>query len=918
MISNELLETKFFIPSSRANLVKRDRLIQNLHHSIKGKLTLISAPAGFGKTTLLAQLLQQTEFPYTWLSLDERDNQPIRFWTYFVAALQKIEPRLGEPTIALLRNSETNFELFLTSLINDIFTHKTDILLILDDYHEITNIAIHQAVTFLLNNLPPTLHLIIASRCDPPLPLARLRARGKLRELRAEQLRFTNQEATLFACQVMQLHLSEEQIGILQIKVEGWIAGLQMAALSLQQCSQISNWIESLQGNQRYIWDYLTEEVLEQQPDYLKSFLLKTSILDRMCGSLCDAVLQLENSTETLEYLDRINLFVIPLDDNRCWYRYHHLFGELLRYYLRKQGTESIAKYHHRAAEWYKQENLTDEAFKHALIIQNWELAIDLIKTEACQLIIDADFTTLLNRLKTLPNNIICLDPWLCIYYAWTLWMTAGDIAGARQYLEDGERASKLKPLPDRQPSWTNHPLASEVDEFWGSIVTLKSYLAHEKDITEAIRLAKKALATVPKYNYWLRSLVLTNLGGSYYFIDEFKQAELILIEAVSVASECKQVNKIKSTLINRTAESAVISLCLRAELKELHGEFPSAITFAQQALEIVTERHWIENASGILTQAVMGKLLWQQNKLEQATHYLTQGKDRSSPLKKSSFTTIRYLYLTLVHQAQGNSTAAWEAIEAAEEIERSRQQGFNFEFPTFLSLDLVKVRLWLAEGNIESALAWQRSKDLAIDDELNYHSEPNYLTLTRILIAQKKWESALYLLQRLQQSTGASQRIARLVEVLILQTTVYQAQNQVKFGLEQLDRIFSLVHPQAYLRLFLDAGESMKELLDYAATQNIYPHYVNWLLTAFDHIAPSDKNQNLIEPLSDRELEILQHIATGLTNQEIGDRLFISLATVKWHTSNIYGKLSVKNRNQAVVKARELEILSTSEGQRF
>ena len=912
MVSNEFLETKFFIPSSRANLVKRDRLIQALHQSIKGKLTLISAPAGFGKTTLLAQWLEQTKFSYTWLSLDERDNEPIRFWTYFVAALQKIEPQLGESTIALLRNSETDFELFLTPLINEISIRETAILLVLDDYHGITNLAIHQALTFLLNHLPPTLHLIIASRCDPPLPLARLRARGNLSELRAEKLRFTNDEATLFACEVMQLNLSEKQVGTLQTKVEGWIAGLQMAALSLQQCSQISNWIESLQGSQGYIWDYLTEEVLEQQPDYLKSFLLKTSILDRMCGSLCDGVLQLENSTETLKYLDRINLFVISLDDNRCWYRYHHLFGKLLRYYLQKQEPHQIAQYHRRAAEWYKQENLIDEAFKHALVIQDWELATDLIKQEACQLVIDADFTTLLNRLKTLPNEIICLEPWLCIYYAWTLWITAGDIAGARQYLEDGERANKLKPLSDQQPSWTNHPLASEVDEFWASIVTLKSYLAHEKDITEAIRLAQEALEIVPEYNYWLRSLVLMNLGGSYYFIDEFKQAELILTQAVSVASQCKQAHKIKSTLINRTAESAVTSLCLRAELKELHGEFQRAITLSQQALEIVTKRHWIENTSGILTQAVIGKLLWQQNKLEQATHYLTQGRDLSSPLKKSAFTTIRYLYLALVRQAQGNFTGAWQALVAAEQIERSRQQGFNFEFPTFLSLDLVKVRLWLAEENLDQVLAWQKSKDLAIDDQLTYHSEPDYLTLARILIAQKKWESALHLLQRLQQSTESSQRIARLVEVLILQTTVYQAQNQLELSLKQLNRILSLVHPQEYLRLFLDAGESMKELLYHAAKRDIYPNYVNWLLTAFGNVTLTTKtpSQSLIDPLSDRELEILQHIAAGLSNQNIAEKLFISIATVKWHTSNIYGKLAVRNRNQAVVRARELEIL--------
>lgn len=414
----------------------------------------------------------------------------------------------------------------------------------------------------------------------------------------------------------------------------------------------------------------------------------------------------------------------------------------------------------------------------------------------------------------------------------------------------------------------------------------------------------------VPEYNYWLRSLVLMNLGASYYLTDEFEQAESILAEAVKVSTYCKQADKIKSAFIDRTAESAVTSLCLRAELKELHGDFQTAIALCQEALEISTKRHWLETVPGIFAQAVMGKLLWQQNQLEQATNYLTPRIDRSNTIKKSAFATIRHLYLALVYQAQGNFTDAWQAIESAEKIEYSRQQGFNFEFPTFLNLDLVKVRLWLAQGSLDEALAWAQSKGLGIDDKLTYNSEPDYITLSRILIAQENWKPSLYLLQRLQKSTESSQRISRLVEVLILQTQVYQAQNQLEISLQQLNHIFSLVHPQGYLRLWLEGENLIRELLDYAAKQDIYPNYVNWLLTAVNKVTPSSKTQTLIEPLSDRELEILQHIAAGLSNKEIGDQLFISLATVKWHTSNIYGKLSVRNRNQAVVKAKGLEIL--------
>ncbi len=913
MVTNELLETKFFIPSSKSNLVKRDRLVKYLDGGTKKKLTLISAPAGFGKTTLLAEWLERTELSHTWLSLDQRDNDPIGFWTYFVGALRKIQPQLGEAATAILRSPETDFEFFLTSLLNEISTLETRILLVLDDYHAIAAKQIHQAIAFLLNHLPPFVHLVIASRSDPPLPLARLRARGDLSELRASELRFTAGEAELFAREVMKLNLSEEQVESLQTKVEGWIAGLQMASLSLKQCSNTSTWIDSLQGNQRYIWDYLTEEVLERQPDCLKSFLLKTSILDRLCGSLCDAVLQQENSTETLNYLDRINLFVISLDDKRYWYRYHHLFGELLRCYLQKQESDRVSQYHRRAARWYEQHQLIDEAFKHALAAKDWELAADLVEKEACKLLIDADLATLLTRLEAIPHEIICLRPWLCVYYAWTLWFTAGDIAGARQYLQDAENAAKAKAISNSQPSWTNHPLANEIDEFWANIAALRSYLSHEQNTSEAIRLAEDALKIVPQHNYWLRSLVIMNLGFSYYLLDEWERSEPILAEAKKISFRCDRVDKVNPAFIGRVAESAINSLCLQAEIKELRGELGEAISLASEALELATQRHWLETAPGLFTQAILGKLLWQQNRLEEATKYLTQSRDRSSPLKKSLFSTIRYIYLALIRQAQGNTSAAWEAIVIAEETERARNKGFNFELPSFLSLDLAKVRLWLARGDIDLAEVWAQSQQLNIEDELSYKYELHYLTFARILIAQKSWKSAMFLLGRLQQITESKKRISRVIEILILQSLIYRAENKLEASLQCIERALFLARSRGYFRLFLDEGEPTIELLRQAASRKIHPKYINNLLEACGKTPTSESSriEVLIEPLSDRELEILQNIATGLTNQDIADRLFISLATVKWHTSNIYSKLEVRNRNQAVVRARELKILA-------
>ncbi|MEM8676721.1 MAG: LuxR C-terminal-related transcriptional regulator [Cyanobacteria bacterium P01_G01_bin.67] len=911
MVFHNLLETKFFIPSRKSNLVLRDRLNQEMCRGVQHKLTLLSAPPGFGKTTLLAQWIKETELKCTWLSLDHQDNDLIRFWQYTICAMQKVQAQLGNKTLEIISDRHNlDYDYFLTPLIAELSTITNDIVLILDDYHSIQTTTIHQSLKFLLEYLPPYLHLIIASRSDLPFPLARLRARGEMTELRAKELRFTMSETQDFAQEVMHLDLSLLQIKALQAKAEGWIAGLQMAGLSLQKSTQKDVWINSLQGNQRYIADYLIEEILEQQPNELKAFLIKTSILERMCGSLCDTVLQIDNSTEILTNIERINLFIVSLDENCHWYRYHHLFRELLLHNLQKREPQQIPRCHLRAAKWYREQNLIDEAFNHALLAQEWEFGADLIEQEACQLIVDADINTLLDRLQALPNQIICDRPWLCVYYAWSLWFALGDIKGAKQYLADAEQAAKISPLPETKASWTNHPLSSEVKEFWANIAVLNSYLSHEQDVKTAIDLAESALKIVPQYNYWLRSLVLTNLGFSYYLGDRFKQAEQALIKATQASTDCQQATKVESKFINRTVDSAVSSLCLRAELNNLHGEPEIAIALCQSALEIVTRRHWTENVGGILAQAVMGKLLWQQNKLESATYHLTQGNDRSSSIKTSGFTTIRHLYLALIYQAQGDFTTAWESVATAEQIERSRQQGFSFEFPTFLALDLVKVRLWLAQGNIDKAVAWIQSQELSINDKLTYDLEPSYITLARILIIQEKWQQALYLLQRLEKFTESSQRISRLIEVLILQTIVYQAQNRIDLALKQLERLFSLSHPQFYLRYWLDAAPSMSQLLNCAAKESIYPSYIKYLQSNLGEIKSEPKTQDLINPLSDRELEILHHIAMGMSNKEISQKLFISLATVKWHSSNIYGKLSVKNRNQAVVEARKLNIL--------
>jgi len=906
-MASPLLSTKFHIPPLRASLLRRARLIEQLNQSMECKLILISAPAGFGKTTLLSEWLRQVRRPVHWLSLDQGDNEPSRFWTYFVAALQHYHSKVGESTLAMLRSTEpASFESFLIPLINEIANLQEDFALVLDDYHVITARPIHEALTFLLERLPPQLHLVIASRVDPPLPLARLRACGQLTELRAVDLRFTVAEAASFINQSMKLPLSKDQVEAIQARTEGWIAGLQLAVLSLRDAEDISTFIASLKGSQRYILDYLVEEVLERQPKSLQSFLLRTSILERMCGSLCEAVVgedSLVDGTEILEQLEHRNLFVVPLDHERKWYRYHHLFAELLRHCLNRAEPERVLEYHRRAAQWYKQQGFAAEAIEYAIAAREVHWAVELIEQEIRATNPQVESAArLLAWLKALPPELVWTRPWLSLCLAWALFSSS-------QFEAAVVAVQNIEQLLKQQEQGS--PVAN-TKMLWGIVTAIKGMQARQRgEMTESITFMEQALQLVPQNDSWLRAMIVLNLGVTYFVADNFESAKPVLDEATRIGQ------------VTGIADPAIAGLYLQAQFQALRGQMDKASALCQKGVNLATERGWLATYAGVLVQVAMGELLREQNQLEAAAQHLTESIQRGIQAGQPGV-MMGYITLARVRQAQGDTQGAWEAIRAAEQLP-------IWLWPTILSVAACKARLHLAQGNLDAAIAWAEDSGLGVDDELRYTftdqhpcgSELDYLTLARVLIARGRsanaaeshLDDAMRLLIRLYDFAKSGQRDARVMEVLILQALVWQVHGELDRSLSLLEQALE-IHCRDYIRLFVDEGKPMAELLRQAASRRIHSKYVSHLLAAFVPVEKkvattvSLRKQPLIEPLSERELEVLRYLAMGLSNQVIAEQLFLSLAAVKWHARNIYGKLNVSNRTQAVTRARELGIL--------
>ncbi|MEA2573318.1 MAG: hypothetical protein QOH93_616 [Chloroflexia bacterium] len=884
-MSTPILATKFYIPPPPPKVVPRPRLIRGLNEGLHRKLTLISAPAGFGKTTLVSEWIAGCDRQVAWLSLDEGDSDPARFLTYLVAALRTVTPHIGERLLGVLQAPQLPpAESILTALLNEITTIPDNFVLVLDDYHVIDSKPVDHALTFLIEHLPPQMRLIIATREDPQLPLARLRGTGQLTELRVTDLRFTPTEAAGFL-HGMGLNLSAEDIAALETRTEGWIAGLQLAAISMQGHKDTTSFVKSFTGSHHFVMDYLVEEVLQQQPESVQTFLLRTSILDRMCGPLCDAVL-LDTSTsgqETLEYLEHANLFIIPLDNERRWYRYHHLFADLLRQRLH-QSTQSIAsstggekdevaQLQIRASQWYEDNGLDIEAFHHAAAANDIERAERLIDGKGIPLHLRGAVTAILDWLGSLPTEVMDARPSLWWRYG-SLLLVIGQTTGVKEKLDAAEAALQGTEADGRTQSLV------------GQIAAARSVLALTKYDVEAMMVqSRRALEHLSPKSLSLRATATWVLGFACLLMGDRAAARKALTEAISLS---QAAGDIFTTIL------ATVGL---GQVQEVDNQLYQAAETYHRVLQLAGDQ-----PLQIIGEAQLGlaRVLYEWNDLDAAEQH---GRQSLHLVRQYDTVIDRFIvgevFLARVKMAQGDVDGAAAILTRASQS--AREKNFVHRIPDVAAAQVVTL---LRQGNLAAAAQLAQTHALPISQ-------------ARVHLAQGDTAAALAILERLRHEMEARGWADEGLKVMVLQAVALHAQGERDKAVQLLGDAMSLAEPGGFIRIFLDEGTPMSQLLSEATAHGMMPEYIGKLLAAFEaekHGSASEfplpPSQPLVEPLSQRELEVLQLIAQGLSNHEISERLFLALDTVKGHNQKIFGKLQVQRRTEAVARARELGLL--------
>ncbi|HEX5808517.1 MAG TPA: LuxR C-terminal-related transcriptional regulator [Anaerolineales bacterium] len=810
-------------------------------------------------------------------------------------------------------------ETILITLLNEIISIPDNFIFVLDDYHLTDSKAIDDSLTFLLEHQPLHMHLVITTREDPNLPLARLRVGNQLTELRAADLRFTSSEAAEFLNQTMDLHLSTEDIAALEDRTEGWIAGLQLAALSMRDNQDVHRFIQAFAGDNRYIVDYLIEEVLQRQPEEVRSFLLRTSILDRLSSSLCDAVMRYQDSSARLEALQRGNFFLIPLDDKRHWYRYHHLFADVLRMHLMAEQPDQVPALHRRASEWYEQNGSAEDAIRHALAGRDFERAADLVELASTTMSRNRQEATLLGWMQALPEELFRARPVLSVTYAHVL-MASGKVEGVKERLRDAERwlnpaADMGERLDASQDASSAEMVVVDKEEFRrlpGMIAIARAGLALALgDVPGTVTYARRALDLAPEDDHRMRGGAAGFLGLAYWTSGDLEAAHRTYADGMASLQKAGNIS------------DAINGATTRAAIRIAQGRLHDAMRTYEQALQLAMER----GTSGFAVRGTadmyvgMSEILRERNDLHAATQHLLRSKEMG---EHTAFPQNRYRWrvaMARIREAQGNLDGALELLDDAERLYMS-----DFS-PNVHPIVARKTRVWLAQERLGEALDWARVQRLSVQDDLSYVREFEHITLARVLLAQYRNESAdhsivkaIGLLERLLAAAQEGGRMGSVIEILILEALAHEAQGNIPVSLIPLEQALTLAEPEGYIRMFLDEGTPMAQLLREAAAHEIRPGYTGKLLAAFEAqgqksanaspIPASPTSQSLIEPLSQRELEVLRLFKTELSGPEIARELTIALSTVRTHTESIYSKLNVKTRRAAVKRAIELNLI--------
>lgn len=901
-----LLETKLYVPRSRAGLVARPRLLERMHAGADAKVTLVTAPAGSGKTTLVTEWLAQAAAAGRatgWVSLDASENEPALFWAYFVRALQKAHPGLGARAFMMLHSTEPSMRPILTALINEIDSIERDVAIVLDDYHVIDSPPIHDALAFLLDHMPAPLHLVIASRSEPPLPLARMRARGELTELRGADLRFTPTEASAFLNGVMSLDLSSSDVAKLEERTEGWIAGLKLAALSLEGRPEAARSLASFSGDQRYIAEYLVDEVIQREPDDVRRFLFRTSILGRLSGPLCDAVAVGDDSQALLESLFKRNLFVVALDDRREWYRYHHLFADVLQSHAARAAPDDVRDAHRRASAWHELHGTRSDAVRHAMAAGDEDRAADLLEREWPARDRSFEACRWLTRVKELPDRIVRARPVLSMAYAWAL-LNGGEIEAAPERLEDVQRW--LDAAPDREAASAAGMVVADEERF----ASLRAELAAARvyhaqtvgDTAATVEHAKHALALVPPDDGARRATGTALLALALWANGELEAAHRTFALALDLMRGAG------------LARDAIRGIFVLGDIRVAQGRLQEAAQTYEDGLRAAAD----EGSTGLVEvdELYLGlsEVHRERGELDRADRLLAQIAEAS---RSALYTGNRQRWCTAsaaVLEARGDLAGARRLLEEA-------NGGFRRDpLPRARPVGARLARLAIREGRLEQA-----EQDLAAlvpPDAANagYLHEFAQVTRARLLLARAEGgtstlEALMRQLHTLLAAAEAGGRAGSVIEILALQSLAIQRAGGGRRALEPLERSLGLARGEGYVGVFVDEGEPMRDLLRQAVARGVEPEYAGRLLLAFEsprsEAPPSaDAGDDSVHRLTTREQAILRLIASGMRNQEIADQLFISPATVKRHIANVYGKLGVVHRTEALVVARRLGLL--------